>query len=76
MKISTLLLQRGASKGLTLAQIGQVLCRPDEDDQEPSLLEKIVEKAQLCANMRMQMQTKFRNSKTSSLVVHQPGNGD
>ena len=52
MKISSLLLQRGASRGLTLAQIGQVLCRPDEDDEEPSLLETIVDKAQLCANMR------------------------
>ena len=65
MKISSLLLQRGAAKGLTLAQIGQVLCRPDEDDQEPSLLEKIVDKAQLCANMRLQMQTKLKESRSN-----------
>lgn len=46
MKISTLLLQKGAANGLTLAQIGQLICRPDEDDTEPSTLEKIVMKAE------------------------------
>ena len=46
MKVSTLLLKRAASRGLTLAQIGQIICRPDDDDTEPSLLEQIVEKAQ------------------------------
>lgn len=46
MKISTLLLQKGAANGLTLAQIGQLICRPDEDDSEPSTLEKIVMKAE------------------------------
>jgi hypothetical protein len=45
MKISSLLLKRAAAKGLTLAQIGQILCRPDDDDETPSLLEKIVDKA-------------------------------
>jgi hypothetical protein len=52
IKISTLLLKRGASRGLTLAQIGKILCRPDEDDSEPSLLEKIVKKAELCTNAK------------------------
>jgi len=45
MKISSLLLKRAAAKGLTLAQIGQILCRPDDDDEALSLLEKIVDKA-------------------------------
>jgi len=31
-----------AEEGLTLEQIGQILCRPDDDDTVPSLLEKIV----------------------------------
>ena len=46
MKISTMLLKQAAARGLTLAQIGQILCRPDEDDTELSPLEKIVEEAQ------------------------------
>lgn len=32
MRISATLLKRAAKQGLTLAQIGQILCRPDEDD--------------------------------------------
>jgi hypothetical protein len=32
MKCSGSLLKEAASKGLTLAQIGDILCRPDEDD--------------------------------------------
>jgi hypothetical protein len=52
IKISTLLLKRGAARGLTLAQIGKILCRPDEDDSEPSLLEKIVKKAELCTSAK------------------------
>lgn len=46
MKVSSLLLKKAASRGLNLAQIGQIFCRPDEDDTEPSLLEKIVKKAE------------------------------
>ena len=45
IKISTILLKKAASKGLTLSQIGQILCRPDDDEDAPSLLEKIVNKA-------------------------------
>lgn len=45
IRISTLLLKRGAEAGLNLAQIGQILCRPDEDDSVESLLEKLVTKA-------------------------------
>ena len=33
MRISSTLLKKGAEAGLTLAQIGQILCRPDEDDE-------------------------------------------
>lgn len=39
MRISSTLLKKGAKAGLTLAQIGQILCRPDEDDEQPSILE-------------------------------------
>lgn len=46
MKISQLLLKLGAANGLTLAQIGEILCRPDEDDEEPSILEKIVTRSE------------------------------
>jgi hypothetical protein len=46
MRISTLLLQVGARMGLTLTQIGSILCRPDEDDQLPSELETLVVEAE------------------------------
>lgn len=46
MKISTLLLQQAAQRGLTLAEIGRILCRPDDDDTQPSLLEQLVEKSE------------------------------
>lgn len=46
MKISALLLQQAAQRGLTLAQIGRILCRPDDDDTEPSLLEQLVQKSE------------------------------
>lgn len=62
IKISTLLLKEAAIRGLTLTQIGQVMCRPDEDDTAPSLLEKIVTKAQLCANMKNTVQSRQRQS--------------
>jgi len=40
MRISSTLLKIGATEfGLTLSQIGKILCRPDEDDEEPSILE-------------------------------------
>ncbi len=32
MRISNILLKLGAANGLTLAQIGLILCRPDDDD--------------------------------------------
>jgi hypothetical protein len=62
IKVSSLLLKRGAAHGLTLAQIGQILCRPDEDDQEPSLLEKIVKKAELCSDMKQTLQEQIKDS--------------
>lgn len=67
MKISSLLLKKAAKKGLNLAQIGQILCRPDDDEEVPSLLENIVRKAQLCANLRLQMQSKFKDSMIGQL---------
>lgn len=51
MRISNMLLKKGAAAGLTLANIGQILCRPDEDDEQPSMLETMVSKARVCANM-------------------------
>ena len=39
IKISSILLKEAAAMGLTLAQIGQILCRPDDDEEAPSLLE-------------------------------------
>jgi len=63
MKISNILLKEGAMRGLTLAEICQILCRPDDDETIPSLLEKIVEKAQLCANMRQQVEKKQRQQR-------------
>ena len=65
IKISSLLLKSAASKGLTLAQIGQIMCRPDDDEEAPSLLEKIVNKAQLCANLQLQMRSKVKDSMIS-----------
>lgn len=48
--------------GLNLTQIGQLLCRPDEDDTQPSLLERIVDKARLIADMMVKMQSKVTDS--------------
>jgi hypothetical protein len=39
MKVSGLLLKHAAAKGLTLTQISKILCRPDDDSTELSLLE-------------------------------------
>jgi len=39
MRISSTLLKKGAEAGLNLCQIGKILCRPDCDDEEISLLE-------------------------------------
>jgi Phosphatidylinositol 3- and 4-kinase len=46
MRISGTLLKIGASLSLTLAQIGLLLCRPDEDDEQQSVLEDMVEQAE------------------------------
>ena len=49
IKISGILLKKAASLGLTLSDIGTILCRPDEDDSLESHLEKIVRQARRCA---------------------------
>jgi hypothetical protein len=67
MRISTTLLKSGAKNGLTLEQIGQILCRPDEDDTLPSLLERIVEKARLITDMMIKMQGKYIDNKLKPL---------
>ena len=49
MRISATLLKFGALAGLTLAQIGSILCRPDDDDSKPSQLETLVHKTSVMA---------------------------
>ena len=66
IRISTTLLKRAAEQGLTLEQIGQILCRPDEDDTLPSFLEKIVQKARQITDMIFKMQ-KYSDSKLRSI---------
>jgi hypothetical protein len=46
MRISNILLKRGAENGLTLYQIGKILCRSYEDETKLSILEKVVQKAE------------------------------
>ena len=41
-RISSTLLKEAASISLTLKDIGNIICRPDEDDSIPSVLEVIV----------------------------------
>lgn len=67
MRISTTLLKSAALEGLTLEQIGQILCRPDEDDSLPSLLEKIVHKARQITDMIVKMQMKYKDSKLRAI---------
>ena len=76
MRISSTLLKKGAEAGLTLSQIGQILCRPDEDDEQPSLLEQIVRKARMCANMMAQLQTRIKDSNLRLILptIHQDQN--
>jgi hypothetical protein len=62
MRISSTLLQRGAAAGLNLEQIGQILCRPDDDETQLSLLERLIDKARLIADMICKMQVKIKDS--------------
>jgi len=62
IRISTTLLHRAARAGLNLEQIGQILCRPDDDDTQPSLLERIIDKARLIADMMMKLQSNIKDS--------------
>jgi hypothetical protein len=62
VRISTTLLKCAARAGLTLSQIGQILCRPDDDETVPSLLERIVEKSRLIADLIVQKKEKFKDS--------------
>jgi DNA-binding transcriptional MerR regulator len=74
IRISTTLLKSAAEEGLTLEQIGQILCRPDEDDSMPSLLEKIVQKARQITDMMIKMQMKYKDSKLRA--INKGLNGD
>ena len=62
MRISSTLLKKGAEAGLTLQQMSEILCRPDDDDEQPSILEQIVKRARTCANMMAQIQTRIKDS--------------
>jgi hypothetical protein len=62
MKITSLLLKRAAARGLTLTQISQIFCRPDEDDTKQSLLENIVQKASLCSALKLRMKASLKDS--------------
>jgi len=55
IRISSTLLKKGAEAGLTLEQIGKILCRPDEDEEAPSILETIVKKARRTTDMQSQI---------------------
>ena len=52
------------------------MCRPDEDDEQPSLLEQIVRKARMCANMMAQLQTRIKDSNLRLILptIHQAQN--
>ena len=62
MKITSMLLKRAAARGLTLTQISQIFCRPDEDDTKQSLLENIVQKASLCSALKLRMKANIKDS--------------
>jgi len=62
MKITTLLLKRAAARGLTLTQISEIFCRPDEDDTKLSVLENIVSKASLCSALKLSMKATLKDS--------------
>jgi len=60
IRISTTLLKKAAAAGLTLAQIGQILCREDEDG-EPSILENIVRQASSLSERIYQLHSKEKS---------------
>lgn len=45
MRLSSTILKKGAAAGLTLEEIGKIWCRTDDEGVEPSIFEKIVERA-------------------------------
>ncbi len=60
IKISTLLLKKAAAAGLTLVDIGKIMCRPYDDMDHPSLLETIVTRSRGLADMLYDMHDKSR----------------
>lgn len=87
IRITGTLLKKGAMAGLTLHQIGSILCREDDYDDEPelSVLEKIVDKAQeMAKSIRRIKNTQHKNALDSvvekrtepvKLTSTQPSNG-
>lgn len=51
MRISCTLLKKGAAAGLNLGEIGKIWCRTDDEGEIPSILEILVERAQLQAEI-------------------------
>jgi len=62
MRISGTLLKVGARMDLTLEQIGFILCRPDQDEDQNSLLEDLVLEAELSVEV---LDLKMRRSRRS-----------
>lgn len=69
VRISTTLLKMGAEAGLTVAKIGQILCRPDDDDNEPSILEQIVLKARQLADLKSKRLKGVINVRKTSQMI-------
>jgi hypothetical protein len=59
----------GAEAGLTVAKIGLILCRPDDDDNEPSILEQIVLKARQLADLKSKRLKGVINVRKTSQMI-------
>jgi hypothetical protein len=66
--ITGTLLKKGATAGLNLAEIGLILCRPDEDDSKPSLLEEIVDKAESITKTIHSMKIQVKKNGGSKII--------
>lgn len=69
MRISNILLKLGAREGLTLAQIGKILCRTIDEDDKMSVLETVVARAeQQCSSLRLPALVKRRSVSDPTLA--------
>lgn len=67
MRISNILLIKGVEAGLNLAQIGEILCRPDDDPTAPSILEGLVKSARLITDAMYNYQSKIKDTNLRSI---------